>query len=60
MLELFPVVVFQLKKKFSVLTLPHFTVSKVDCWIVIEKSKMKFISIHIIANQNPYHDDKST
>ena len=30
------------------------------CWIVVEKAKITFVSIHIIANQNSHHDDKST
>ena len=29
------------------------------CWIVVERSEMTFISIHIIANQNSCHVDKS-
>ena len=29
------------------------------CWIAVETSKMTFISIHIITNQNSYHHDKS-
>ena len=31
-----------------------------NCWITVERSKMTSISIHIIANQSSYHDDKST
>ena len=31
-----------------------------NCWIAVERSKMMSISIHIIANQSSYHDDKST
>ena len=31
-----------------------------NCWIALERSKMTFISIHIIANQKSYHEDKST
>ena len=30
------------------------------CWIAADRSKMTFMSIHIIANQNSYHDNKST
>ena len=33
---------------------------RVSCWIAVERSKMRSISIHIIANQSSYHDDKST
>ena len=29
-------------------------------WFAVERSRMTFISIHIIANQISYHDDKST
>ena len=29
-------------------------------WIAVEWAKITFISIHIIANQNSYHEDKST
>ena len=57
-LELFHVVVFQWKT-FSLLTQAIETVSKI-VWIAVERSKMTSISIHIIANQSSYHDDKST
>ena len=30
------------------------------CWIVVERAKITFVSIHIIANQNSHHDNKST
>ena len=30
-----------------------------NCWIAVEKAEITFISIHINANQNSYHDDKS-
>ena len=58
MLELFHVVVFQWKR-FSVLTQAIETISK-NCWIAVKRSKMTSISIHFIANQSSYHDDKST
>ena len=38
---------------------PKLSLKLWNCWIVVERSKMMFISIHIIANQNSYHDDKS-
>ena len=31
-----------------------------NCWIAVERAKITFTSIHIIAKQNSYHDDKST
>ena len=30
-----------------------------NCWIGVERSKMTFILIHIIANQISYHEDNS-
>ena len=30
-----------------------------NCWIAVESAEITFISIHINANQNSYHDDKS-
>ena len=30
-----------------------------NCWIAVERAEITFISIHINANQNSYHDDKS-
>ena len=30
-----------------------------NCWIAVERAEIAFISIHINANQNSYHDDKS-
>ena len=54
-IQLFHVVVFQLKR-FPVLVHRN---PLWNCWIMLERSKMKFISIHIMANQNSYHDDKS-
>ena len=30
-----------------------------NCWIAVERAEITFISIHISANQNSYHDDKS-
>ena len=30
-----------------------------NCWIAVERVEITFISIHINANQNSYHDDKS-
>ena len=30
-----------------------------NCWIAIERAEITFISIHINANQNSYHDDTS-
>ena len=45
--------------------LPHqgvvdsYNLNRKTCWIVVERSEMTFISIHIIANQNSCHDHKS-
>ena len=43
----------------SVLT--HLSQSKPsqELLIAVERSEMRFISIHIVANQNSCHDDKS-
>ena len=30
-----------------------------NCWIAVERAEITFISIHINANQNSFHDDKS-
>ena len=30
-----------------------------NCWIAVERAEITFILIHINANQNSYHDDKS-
>ena len=30
-----------------------------NCWIAVERAEITFISTHINANQNSYHDDKS-
>ena len=30
-----------------------------NCWIAVERAEITFISIHINANQNSYHDEKS-
>ena len=63
-LELFPVVVFQLKKTiFNEVRVDPFTGNLNRLRIAVERFKMSqitFISIHILANQNSYHDDKST
>ena len=57
-LELFPVVVFKKKKKIRV---DPFTGNESKpSRIVVERSEMILILIHIIADQNSYHDDKST
>ena len=31
-----------------------------SCWIAVERAEVTFISKHIIANHNSYHDDRST
>ena len=31
-----------------------------NCWIAVERDEVTFISKHIIANHNSYHDDRST
>ena len=31
-----------------------------NCWIAVERAQITFISTNNIANQNSYHDDKST
>ena len=56
-LELFHVVSQQ--KRFAVLT-QAIENRLQNCWIAVERPKMTSISIHIIANQASYHDDKST
>ena len=30
-----------------------------NCWIAVERAEITYISIHINANQNSYHDDES-
>ena len=30
-----------------------------NCWIAVQRAEITFISTHINANQNSYHDDKS-
>ena len=60
--ELFSVVVFQLKRFSMRSVLTHLPATISANWIAVERFKMNqitFISIHILANQNSYHDDKS-
>ena len=63
MLEILPFIVFHYKQLFNQSVLTH--------WLAIETvfklldrgrkiKKMTFLSIHIIANQILYNDDKST
>ena len=57
--ELFPVVVLKKKKKIS--RVDSFTDNESKpSQIVVERSETMLILIHIIADQNSYHDDKST
>ena len=56
--ELFPVVVLKKKKKKS--RVDSFTDNESKpSRIVVERSETMLILIHIIADQNSYHDDKS-
>ena len=62
--ELFPVVVLKKRKislvdPFTCLLAMNQNRLK-NGQIVVERSEMMFIPIHIIANQNSYHDDNST
>ena len=59
-LELVPVVILQYKGFSMRSVLTHLNRNRLkNCWIAVERSEMAFISIHIISNQNPCHDDKS-
>ena len=57
--ELFPVVVFNNNKKISRVDSFTDNESKLSR-IVVERSETVLILIHIIADQNSYHDDNST
>ena len=57
--ELFRVVVLKKKKKVSRVDSFTDNESKTSR-IVVERSETMLILIHIIADQNLYHDDKST
>ena len=54
--ELFPVVVFKKISRVESFTDNESKPSR----IVVERSETMLILIHIIADQNSYHDDKST
>ena len=44
----------------SVLTYYLESKPSLNCWIAVERAEITFIAIHINANQNSYHDDKSS